>query len=67
MSLHAYFMDRAPVVLPERTAEYTCVVCGKKGWGAPNTRAHPGRCHAQHVRERARKSALARKARRAAS
>lgn len=64
MSLHAYHMDRRPVLPPDRKEEYTCSICHRLGWGAPNTAAHPGKCHNEHVRQKARKAAEKRKLRR---
>ncbi len=47
--LYNSILSRPPVLIANRTEQFTCAVCGKPGWGAPNAKVHPGACRRRHT------------------
>ena len=46
-----YDLRRPPVMLMNRIVEFTCVECGRMGYGPPNARVHPGACFVAHKKK----------------
>ena len=52
-----YDLRRPPIMLIARMLPFTCAICHRRGMGPPNVKVHPGRCHEEHTRQKAKRNA----------